>query len=126
MSSDSPAPDIVKVFLFKDSYAPFVELLEESGIEFTVRTPPVGAIRNSGTEIEILGIVVPALAGIIIRYLKGKASREIHITTRSGDVIRAKGYDVEELGLRDVLASAKNLNVIDTAHKAVERSPREE
>lgn len=124
MSSDTPAPDVVRVFLFKDSYAPFAALLEENGIAFTIRTPPVGAIRNSGEAIEILRFAIPAVAGIIITYLKAKQGREVIITTRNRKVVHARGYSVEELG--DILAFAENMNVLDTKQKAGKDEPREE
>jgi len=82
------------------------------------RLPKPHGVLNSGATIEILSIVFPALTGIIITYLKGKQGREVIITTKNHEVFHAKGYGVKALGR--ILASAQNLNVIDTGHKADE------
>jgi hypothetical protein len=110
----------IQVQLFKGSYQPFSELLRRSGISFSERRPDPGKIVASSYWIVIdglgVGAVLTPLAGVLIAWIRSKASRKVIITTRKDTVINdIQGMSVEEV--ERILKSAKGLTVIDPAAK---------
>ena len=105
----------IQVHLFKDSYQPFTALLQEGGIEFNARTPPVGVPMNAGLAIEILRNpgLFPALAAVIIAFIK-KPSRKVTITTRDGGTVILEGIHSQS-EVEHAIAQAKSMAAIETA-----------
>ena len=104
----------IRVSLFKNSRAPFVELLEAHGIEFITYPPTMGVPTAAGEWVEALkslSISAP-LATVIVAFLKHRHSRKIIITTKDNTVVHAENLTHEELV--EVLKNAKNLTAIET------------
>lgn len=106
----------IQVFLFKDSYEPFVALLQEAGIEFSKRPPQAGAVMNSGLEIGI-GAVTVALTRVIVAYLKARQSRKVIITTKGNAVVHFQAEGLSQSELERVLPQVRNMMVIETKPK---------
>jgi hypothetical protein len=107
----------IQVSLFKDSYQPFVALLQEGGIAFDERIPSLGAPLNSGFGIDIHTLEAPAfysaLATVICAFLRNRRSRKVIITTRENTVIHAEGLSQSDL--ERVIAQTKSMMAIETA-----------
>lgn len=107
----------IRVFLFKNSYEPFVALLQEQDLKFSVHPPRPGVVMASGFVIEISNLpsaaLYSAVASVILGFLKNQRSRKVSITTRDNTVISAEGLSQSEL--EGVIAAAKNIAAIQTA-----------
>lgn len=112
------------VSLFKDSFDPFVALLDEHEIEYKTRAIPLGTFMASAETIEIIQGVVGnaamwgALATVVVAYIKARPARKVIITTRENTIIHAEGLTKKEL--ESVLAQAKNLTAIDPTNSQSE------
>jgi hypothetical protein len=105
----------IKITLFKDSYEPFVALLQESGIEFSERPPQVGVAMNSGLEI---GCVATAgLVKVILAYLKTRQSRKLIITTKDNAVVHFQAEGLSPSELERLIPQARSMAVIETKRK---------
>ena len=108
----------IQVFLFKDSYEPFVALLQEAGIEFSKRPPlRTGVVMNSGLEIGIGAVIVGHVARVIVAYLKAQQSRKVIITTKANAVVHFQAEGLSQAELERVIPQVRNMTVIDTKPK---------
>jgi hypothetical protein len=102
------------VHLFKDSFGPFLALLNEHDLKYTVRQQRSAVPMAASGIIEILfsPYMWGALSTIIVAFLKYRNSRKVIITTKDGHIIQAEGLNQEEL--EEILKRAKSLSLIET------------
>jgi hypothetical protein len=102
------------VHVFKDSFGPFLALLNENQVRYRMREQRAGVPMASGGVIEVLqsAAMWGGLASVIIAFLKVGHGRKVIITTKDDKVIHAEGLTRKELEL--ILESAKNLTAIET------------
>jgi hypothetical protein len=103
------------VHLFKDSFGPFLTLLNENKVLYTMREQRSGVtMASSSGVIEVLlsPTVLGGLALVIIKFLKVSHGRKVIITTGDNRVIQAENLTHREL--EQVLEVAKSLDAIDT------------
>lgn len=107
----------ISAHVFKHSKSSFIEILKENKIEFYEKNVfPKGTIVNASEAIEIIKAVgeasaIPALATVLVQWLKNKSSRKI-LQTKENEVMHLEGYSVKEI--ETILQKAKNLTVIQT------------
>ena len=102
------------VHVFKNSFRPVLELLNENKVQYQMREQRSGvAMASSSGVIEIFvnASIWASLASVIIAFIKAKNSREVIITTKDNQVVHAKGLDSKQL--QEVLKHAKGVTAID-------------
>ena len=109
--------DFIKVSLFKHSKDSFLSLLDETDIHYNKMHLQPGVIVATGEAIEIIkafgeASVFPALATIIVQWLKARSSRKVILQTKDKSIIHLEGYSVKDV--QKVLVFAENLSIIDT------------
>ena len=107
---------ILPVHLFKDSFGPFLALLNENGIKYQMREVRAGVPMASGGTLELVQAVGNAafwasLATVIVAFINSRRSRKVIITTKDGTVVHAEGLSPPEL--EQVLQRAQSLTAID-------------
>jgi len=102
------------IHLFKDSFGPFVTLLNEHHIKYTMRDVRSGVPMASSGVVELLqsAAMWGALATVVVAFIKSRRGRKVIITTNDNTVVHAEGLSPEEL--EKVLAQAKSLTAIET------------
>lgn len=112
--------ETLPITLFKDSFDPFVALLDEHEVAYRVRETRPGVILAGGEVVEIIGAVGDAaqnfpmwgaLAAVLVAFIKRVRSRKVIITTKDNHIIHAEGCSVQEL--ERILENAKNVIVFD-------------
>ena len=111
----------IPTHVFKDSFRPFVELLNEHGVTYQMREARVGVPMASSGVIEIIQAVGVAsmwggLATVLVAFIKGRTGRKVIVTTTDNTVIHAEGLTAAEL--ERVLGMASNIAVIDPGKSA--------
>ena len=106
--------DVLPIHVFKDSFGPVLELLNQNDVEYQMREQRSGVGMASSGVIEIIvnASMWVSLATVIIAFIKAKNSREVIITTKDNTVIHAKGLDSRQL--QNVLEQAKQVTAIDS------------
>lgn len=106
--------ELLPVHVFKGSFRPIIELLNESDIKYQMHETRSDEVMAASSILEI--ILSPAmwgaLATVIVVFIKAKYGREVTITTKDDKIIHAKGLTKEEI--EPILKEAKNLAAIDT------------
>jgi hypothetical protein len=105
--------DVLPLHVFKDSFRPVLELLNENEVEYQMREQRSGAVMASSGVIEIIvnASIWVSLAAVIIAFIKAKNGREVIITTKDNQIIHAKGLDSKQL--QNVLQHGKQVAAID-------------
>lgn len=108
------------VHLFKASFGPFVQLLNEHNLTYQMREFRSGSVMASGGTVEIVQAVGnvafwPSLATVIVAFIKSRRSRKVIITAKDGTVVHAEGLTQDEL--EKILKQARNLTAIDSGEK---------
>lgn len=116
------------VHLFKDSFGPFLALLNEHGIKYQMREVRMGVPLASSGTLEIVQAVGNAafwasLATVLVAFINSRRGRKVIITTKEGTVVHAEGLSLKEL--EQVLERAQNLTAIDP-NKTSEATPSKE
>ena len=104
------------VHLFKESFGPFVELLNEHAISYQMRQVRSGAIVATASTLEIayaVGNVAmwSSLAAVLVAFINRRRGRKVIITTKDGAVVHVEGLSQKEI--ESVLEMAQSLMVID-------------
>lgn len=104
------------VHLFKESFGPFLALLNEHHVKYQMRQVRGGAPMASGEVVEIVhaignAAVWGALATVIVAFINSRRGRKVIITTKDNTVVHAEGLSPTEL--ERVLEHAKGLSAID-------------
>ena len=105
--------DVLPLHVFKDSFRPVLELLNENEVEYQMREQRSGTVMASSGVIEIIvnASIWVSLAAVIVAFIKAKNSREVIITTKDNRIIHAKGLDSKQL--QNVLQHAKQVAAIE-------------
>jgi hypothetical protein len=114
---ESLSAPAINIYLFKESYEPFLALLQEGGIEFSQRPPQVGVVTNSGTAIAIASAAIAGLVKVIVAYLKARQSRKVIITTKGNKVVHFQAEGLSQTELERTIAQVRNITVIETKPK---------
>ena len=115
------AVDTLHVYLFKDSFTPFVALLNEHQVKYQTQEVRTGVQMAPSAVIEIVQAVGNAamwvaLAKVLVAFINSRHGRKVMITTKDNIVIHAEGLSAKEL--EQILQQAKNLTAIDpTKHE---------
>jgi hypothetical protein len=104
----------IPVHLFKASFRPFLALLNEHNLKYSIPAQRSAIPMASSAVIEILlsPYMWGALSTVIVAFLKYRNSRKVIITTRDGQIIQAEGLNSEEL--KHLLKQAESVAVIET------------
>jgi len=106
----------IRAYVFKHGKLGFSELLRQKEIKyFENNLFPPGTIVNSSEVIEIIKAVggasiIPALATVIVQWLKNKSSRKIILQTKDKSVIHLEGYSIKEI--EGFLETAESITVL--------------
>jgi uncharacterized protein YqgV (UPF0045/DUF77 family) len=108
--------ETLPVHLFKDSFGPFLQLLNEHKVTYQIRDVRTGIQMASSGVIEIVQAVGNAamwgaLATVLVAFINSRRGRKVIITTKDNVVVHAEGLTVKEL--EKVLEQARNLTAID-------------
>ena len=111
--------------VFKDSFRPFVELLNEHQVKYQMREMRAGVPMASSGVIEIVQAVGAAsmwagLAAVLVAFIKSRSSRKVIVTTKDHTTIHAEGLTASEL--ERILAMAASVSVIDTDSSQAEQA----
>ncbi len=106
--------EALPVHLFKRSFGPFLALLNEHKVSYTMREQRSGLQMAASGVAEVLqsAAMWGGLATVIVAFLKYRHSRKVIITTKDNQVIHAEGLTGKEL--EQILERAKSLAVIET------------
>jgi hypothetical protein len=107
----------IRATVFKHSHDPFIELLEEHGLEYYGVALNSQEVYASGEFLEIVKNVAnatfwPSLATVIVAFLKRNNSRKVIITTEDNMIIHVEGHSPSEL--EDILKRTKDITAIQT------------
>lgn len=106
--------ETLPVYVFKDSFGPFLALLNEHHVKYTMRDARSGVEMAASGVIEILQspAMWTALAAVVVAFLKYRHGRKVIITIKNKTVVHAEGLTAKEL--ETVLAQAQSLTAIET------------
>jgi hypothetical protein len=108
--------ETIHVFLFRQSFGPFIELLNEHKVKYSMRQMRTGVVMaGPGGALEILQSTAMwgAIAAVLVAYINSRRGREVMITLKNNAVVHAKGLSMEEL--EQVLQHAESMAIIDTS-----------
>jgi hypothetical protein len=108
--------ETLPVHLFKDSFGPFLTLLNEHHVKFRLRETRAGVPMASSGVIEIVQAVGnaamwAALAAVLVAFINSRRGRKVIITTKDDIVVHTEGLSPKEL--EQVLEHAKSLAAFD-------------
>ena len=91
--------DALPIHVFKDSFYPVLELLNENEIKYQIREQRSGTLMASSGVIEIIvnASIWVSLASVLIAFIKAKNNREVTITTEDNQIIHSKGINSKKL-----------------------------
>lgn len=109
--------ETIRAFTFKHSEESFLASLREHNIPLKEHPVILNQPMASGGVVEILTAIgaqsaLPALAIVVVQWLKARRSRKVMLQTKDKQVIHLEGYSVEEVA--ELLKNVKSLTVIDT------------
>ena len=104
----------MRIALFKDSRASFLQDLSEAGIDFEESRPIPGRIMASATYVAIAQIatVSGAVASVLVAWIKARASRKVILTLKDQKIVHLEGYSAKEV--EALLKITESVAVIDT------------
>lgn len=108
------------VHLFKDSFGPFVTLLNEHQLKYQMRQNRAGIQAGPAGVLEIVQAVGSAamwgaLATVIVAFINSRRGRKVIITTKDNVIVHAEGLSMAEIEV--VLQHAKNMTAIATQNE---------
>lgn len=108
--------DNFPVHLFKDSFGPFVALLNEHQLKYQMRQTRAGVQAGPSGVLEIVQAVGSAamwgaLATVVVAFINSRRGRKVIITTKDNFVVHAEGLSIAEIEV--VLQHAKNMTAIE-------------
>jgi len=105
--------DILPIHLFKGSFEPVLDLLNEHNIKYQMEQVRPGVVMASGSTLEIVlsATVWASLATVLVAFIKARHGRKIVITTKNNQVIHAEGLTAKDMEV--VLKNAKNIMAVD-------------
>lgn len=117
--------ETLPVHLFKDSFGPFLGLLNEHQVTYRLRGMRTGVPMASSGVIEIVQAVGNAamwgaIATVLVAFINSRRGRKVIITMKDNTIVHAEGLSQNEL--ETVLVHARSLAALDTSKKPVEES----
>lgn len=108
------------VHVFKNSFGPMIELLNEHDVKYQMHANRSGSVMAASGVIEVLQSTAMwgALATIVVTFIKSRNGRKVIITTRDNEIIHAEGLNPNEL--EEILKRSKNLSAIDPSKESGE------
>jgi hypothetical protein len=85
--------------------------LDAAGVAYESRHPQPGVIMGAGDAVSVLQIAIPAVAAVIVAWLKYAPTRKAMITKKDGTILQAEGRSVDEV--QELLLSAKTIMILD-------------
>lgn len=109
--------DNFPVYLFKDSFGPFVVLLNEHHLKYQMQQSRAGVQAGPAGVLEVIQAIGSAamwgaLATVIVAFINSRRGRKVIITTKDNVVVHAEGLSIAEIEI--VLQHAKNMTAIET------------
>ena len=104
----------MRVALFKDSQASFLQALDEAGIPYEeVRFAP-GQVMASGSMVLIAqtAAVAGSIATVLVAWIKARASRKIILTLQGNKIVHLETCTVDQV--RELLPLVEQMTAIDT------------
>ena len=108
--------ETLPIHLFKSSFGPFLDLLNEHKLKYQMREVRVGVPMASGGTLEVIKAIGdaafwPAIAAVVVAFINSRSGRKVIITTRDRTVVHVEGLSMAEL--ENVLKLAENITAID-------------
>lgn len=108
--------ETLPVHLFKSSFGPLLELLNEHSLKYQMREVRAGVPMASGGTLEIIKVIGdatfwPAVAAMVVAFIGRRSGRKVIIKTTDKTVVHAEGLSMEEL--KYVLQLAESMTAID-------------
>lgn len=108
--------ETLPVHLFKSSFGPFLELLNENGIKYNMREVRIGVPMASSGTLEIIKVISdatfwPAVAAVIVAFINRRNGRKVIITIKDRTVLHVEELSLAELG--KMLQLADSIMAID-------------
>ncbi len=113
----------MRIALFKDSRASFLQDLSVAGIEFEESKPIPGRVMASATYVAIgqIAAVSGAVATVLIAWVKARASRKVILTLKDKNIVHLEGYSAKEV--EALLKITESVTVIDTTPTENQSNP---
>lgn len=110
--------ETIPVHLFKNSFGPFLALLNEHEVKYHMRAVRSGIPMASPDTLEIIKVLGsatfwPALATVVVAFINRKKDRKVIITTKENTVVHVEGMSTSEI--ERILQQARNITAIDTS-----------
>ncbi len=107
----------IQIHLFKDSFSPFLTLLNEKEVQYKMRAVRSAEPMACAEIIEILKTdgFWQGLAAVIVAFIKYRNSRKVIITTNDNKIIHAENLSKEEL--EKILKESKSVTAIESKKK---------
>jgi hypothetical protein len=108
--------ETLSIHLFRSSFGPFLELLNEHGLKYQMREVRAGIPIASGGTLEVIKAIGdatfwPAIAAVVVAFINRRSGRKVIITTKDKEVVHVEGLSMAEL--ERVLQLAENVTAID-------------
>lgn len=108
--------ETLPIHLFKSSFGPFLELLNEHEIKYQMREVRAGIPMASGGTLEVIKAIGdatfwPAIAAVVVAFINRRSGCKVIITTKDHTVVHVEGLSIQEL--EEVLKLANNITAID-------------
>lgn len=103
----------MRIALFKDSRASFLQDLSKAGVDFEESRPIPGRLMASATYVAIAQIaaVSGAVATVLVAWIKARASRKVILTLNDKNIVHLEGYSTTEV--EALLKITESVTVID-------------
>jgi hypothetical protein len=108
--------DTLPVHLFKSSFGPFLELLNEHGLRYQMQSARAGIPMASGGTLELVKVIGdaafwPAVAVVVTSFINRRNGRKVIVTTKDKTVVHVEGLSMADL--EHILELAANITAID-------------
>ena len=89
----------MRIALFKDSQASFLQGLDETGVPYEELHVAPGQVMVSGAIIVIAqtAAIVGSIATVLVVWLKARASRKVMLTLHDRTIFPLEGYSLEQV-----------------------------
>ena len=104
----------MRVVLFKDSEATFLQALDNADIAYEKVLPRVGSVMAAGTLVTVAqtAAVAGPVAGVLVAWLRARASRKVILSLHGNKVVHLEGYSVQQV--KELLPQVEHMSVVDT------------
>lgn len=108
----------MRVSLFKDSHASFLQALDDAGLQYEEIKPVPGQILASGAMVVVAqtAAIAGSIATVLVAWLKARSSRKIFVTLEDNRSVQLEGYSVQQV--EQLLPLVRQMSAIDTKSAA--------